>query len=58
MTRSADEFMGSCDCDGRCTATLCSCQDDAEIQDDDEISKSFAYDANVHRDFRGMKISD
>ncbi|KAF8515569.1 hypothetical protein JB92DRAFT_2914513 [Gautieria morchelliformis] len=31
----------------RCTALLCSCQDDSDMLEDDGIWKTFAYDDNV-----------
>ncbi|KAF8585563.1 SET domain-containing protein [Ramaria rubella] len=46
VTRSQDEFMESCDCSSICTAALCSCQDDSEIQDDGSDAKEFAYTAD------------
>ena len=55
VTRSEEGFMEACDCSSRCTASLCSCQDDSEIQDDDGTSRAFAYDAKVNI-FQGLRI--
>jgi len=39
-------FMEACDCNGACTASWCTCQDDLEILDEDSLN-TFVYDANV-----------
>lgn len=55
---SEEGFMEACDCDSTCMASLCSCQDDSEIQDDDGTSKTFAYDVNVEAYFIGSICPD